>query len=245
MLAVVIAVVFLVGAGLQRIAGLGMGLVVAPVLTVVLGPAVGVSLSNAGAIVTATFVLASLRQDIDWKAFARLAPLLILGSLSGAFVVLRVSAAWLEVLIGVLILLALASIFMARDRIHVRGRLPAVAAGVAGGFMNATAGVAGPAMTIYAVATRWNQTSFAATLQPVFLLTNATALLAKGIVGAVPRDTGLAWWMWLIALTAIVSGVVLGGYVSRWVPTGAARRAAITIAAVGGGVTLWRGLSGV
>ncbi len=245
MLAVVIAVAFLVGAGLQRIAGLGMGLVVAPVLTLVLGPAVGVSLSNAGAIVTATFVLASLRHDVDWRAFARLAPLLVLGSVSGAYVVLRVSAAWLEVIIGVLILLALVSTLMASDRLHVRGRLPAMAAGTAGGFMNATAGVGGPAMTIYAVATRWNQTSFAATLQPVFLLTNSTALLAKGLVGAVPTDTGLAWWMWMVALAAIASGVVLGGYASRWVPTGAARKAAITIAAVGGLVTLWRGLSGV
>lgn len=245
MLAVVIAVAFLVGAGLQRIAGLGMGLVVAPVLTLVLGPAVGVSLSNAGAIVTATFVLASLRHDVDWRAFARLAPLLVLGSVSGAYVVLRVSAAWLEVLIGVLILLALVSTLMASGRLHVRGRLPAMAAGTAGGFMNATAGVGGPAMTIYAVATRWNQTSFAATLQPVFLLTNSTALLAKGLVGAVPTDTGLAWWMWMVALAAIASGVVLGGYASRWVPTGAARKAAITIAAVGGLVTLWRGLSGV
>ncbi len=222
-----------------------MGLVVAPVLTLVLGPAVGVSLSNAGAIVTATFVLASLRKDIDWKAFARLAPLLVVGSIIGAFVVLRVSAAWLEVLIGVLILLALASILLTSGRIHVRGRLPAAATGIAVGFMNATAGVGGPAMTTYAVATRWNQTSFAATLQPVFLLTNSTALLAKGIVGAVPTDTGLAWWTWLVALAAIASGVVLGGYASRWVSTRAARKAAITIAAVGGLVTLWRGLSGV
>ncbi len=244
-LAVVIAVAFFAGAGLQRIAGLGMGLVVAPVLTLVLGPAVGVSLSNAGAIVTATFVLMSLRKDIDWGAFARLAPLLVVGSISGAFVVLKASAAWLEVLIGVLILLALASTLMASGRIHVHGRLPAVAAGAAGGFMNATAGVGGPAMTIYAVATRWNQTAFAATLQPVFLLTNATALLAKGLFGAVPSDSGLAWWMWIVALAAIASGVGLGGYASRWVPTAAARRTAITIAAVGGLVTLWRGLSSV
>lgn len=245
MLAVVIAVAFLMGAGLQRIAGLGMGLVVAPVLTLALGPAVGVSLSNAGAVATATFVLASLRKDIDWRAFARLAPLLVLGSISGAFVVLRMSAAWLEVLIGMVILLALASTLMASGRIHVRGRLPAMAAGIASGFMNATAGVGAPAMTIYAVATRWKQTSFAATLQPVFLLINSTALVAKGTVGALPADTGLAWWMWLVALAAIASGVVLGGYASRWVPTDAARNAAITIAAVGGLVTLGRGLSGV
>jgi len=245
MLAAVIAAAFVAGAGLQRIAGLGMGLVVAPVLTLVLGPALGVSLSNAGAIVTATFVLTSMRKDIDWRAFARLAPLLVVGSLGGALVVLRASAAWLEVFIGVLILLALASTLMASGRIHVRGRLPAIGAGIAGGFMNATAGVAGPAMTIYAVATRWNHTSFAATLQPVFLLTNATALGAKAFLGAVPSDTGLSWWMWLVALVAIAAGVVLGGYASRWVPTRAARRVAITIAAVGGIVTLWRGLSGV
>lgn len=244
-LAGVIALAFLLGSGLQRISGLGTGLVVAPVLTLVLGPAVGVSLSNAGAIVTAIFVLTSLRSDIDWKAFARLAPLLVVGSVSGAFVVLRMSSAWLEVLIGTLILLALVSTLVVKGRVHLRGRLPAVVAGIVGGFMNATAGVAGPAMTIYAVATRWNQASFAATLQPVFLLTNATALVAKASLGAVPSDTGLAWWMWGVAVAAIAGGVLIGGYISRWVPTVAARRTAITIATLGGIVTLVRGLLSV
>ncbi len=245
LLVVVIVVAFLFGAGLQRIAGLGMGLVVAPLLTLILGPAVGVTLSNAGAVATTVLVFAATREDVDWRTFARLAPLIVLGSSAGSIVVLRMDAAWLEVLIGSLVLLALGLIGAANGRIHVRGRGVAGIAGAAGGFMNATAGVAGPALTIYALATRWGQKSFAATAQPVLLLANVSALVGKNVVGALPAGNALPWWIYLVVTASVAVGVPLGGYLSRWVSMSTARRLAVTIAALGGVVTLTRGLMGI
>ncbi len=248
MLATVIAAItaaFLLGAGLQRIAGLGMGLVAAPLLTLLLGPSVGVTLSNVGAVATTLMVLSALRGDVDWRAFARLAPLIVLGSIAGAAVIVRTSAAWLEVLIGTFILITLVLTLAAGGRLHLRGRAVAAVAGVAGGFMNATAGVAAPAMTVYAVATRWQQASFAATLQPILLLANLGALVSKGLLGAIPADIGLPWWIWAVVVGAVAAGVWLGGQLSRWVKPTLARRAAITIAGLGGVVTLVRGLFGV
>lgn len=238
-----IVVLLAVGAGLQRIAGFGLGLVVAPMLTLLLGPAIGVTVSNAGAIATTVLVLGALRSDVDWRAFLRLAPLIVLGSAVGAVVVLRASPAWLEVLVGALILIALALTLGVANRIHVRGRLAAMTIGVVAGFVNTTAGVAGSPMTAYAVATRWAQRSFAATLQPILLLANASALVGKSAVGAIPDDVGLSWWMWLLALGAVMLGVLAGGYLGRWVSAAAGRRVSITIAALGGLLTLVRGLS--
>ncbi|MGB3828571.1 MAG: sulfite exporter TauE/SafE family protein [Ornithinimicrobium sp.] len=236
---------FLVGASLQRIAGLGLGLVVAPMLTLLLGPAVGVTLSNAGAVVTTLLVLRVMRKDVDWRAFARLAPLVVLGSIVGAFVVLRMDGSWLEVLIGSLILLALGLTLAVGGRIHLRGRRVAAVAGALGGFMNTTAGVAGPAMTVYAVATRWGQTSFAATLQPILLLANVSSLISKSLVGAVPADIGLPWWIWPVVAASVATGVGVGGFLSSWVDIRLARRVAVGIAGLGGIVTLLRGLTGI
>jgi uncharacterized membrane protein YfcA len=242
---VLLAIVILlaVGAGLQRIAGFGLGLVVAPMLTLLLGPAIGVTVSNAGAIATTVLVLGALRSDVDWRAFLRLAPLIVVGSAVGAVVVLRASPAWLEVLVGALILIALALTLGVAKHIHVRGRLAAMTIGVVGGFVNTTAGVAGSPLTAYAVATRWAQRSFAATLQPILLLANASALVGKSVVGAIPDDVGLSWWMWLLSLGAVVVGVLAGGYLARWVSASTGRRVSITIAALGGLLTLVRGLS--
>ena len=198
MLVAVIVAAFCFGAGLQRIAGLGMGLVVAPLLTLVLGPAVGVTLSNAGAVVTTLLVFVATRRDVDWRTVSRLAPLVGLGSVGGAVVVLRMDAAWLEVLIGSLVLVSLGLIGVTQGRIDIQGRGVAAIAGAAGGFMNATAGVGAPALTIYAVATRWGQKSFAATAQPVLLLANLSSLLAKYAVGALPPGSATSWWVYLV-----------------------------------------------
>ncbi len=240
-----IVVVFVFGAGLQRIAGLGMGLVVAPILTLMLGPVTGVTLSNAGAVMTTMLVLGALRRDVDWPQFRALAPLIVLGSVLGAFAVRELSASWLETLVGVSILVALALTLAADGHIRLRGRAVAVTAGTVGGFMNATAGVAGPAMTIYAVATRWEQRSFAATLQPILLTANLTALVGKGLVGSVPLADLLVWPVWIAVGCAVPAGVLAGGYLKRWVDNRLARRTAVLIAALGGIVTLVRGLNAI
>lgn len=240
-----IVVALFLGAALQRIAGFGLGLVVAPLLTLLLGPAVGVTVSNAGAVATTLVVLSAIHKDVDWKAFLRLCPLVVVGSLVGAVVVLRMSPAWLEVLIGSLILFALLLSLGVNGRLQVRGPMATMTAGVTAGFVNTTAGVAGSVLTVYAVATRWDQRSFAATLQPILLLANISSLVSKSVVGAVPSDLGLPWWMWPLALGSVVVGVVAAGYGSRWVSAPAARRVAIGIAGLGGAVTLARGLTGV
>lgn len=237
--------VFILGAGLQRIAGLGIGLVVAPILTLMLGPATGVTLSNVGAVMTTLLVLGALRRDVDWPEYRRLGPLVVTGSILGAFAVRELSAGWLETLIGVSILVALVLIVAADGHVHVRGRGVAIAAGSVGGFMNATAGVAGPALTIYAVATRWEQRSFAATLQPILLTANLTALAGKGLVGSVPLTELLVWPVWVAVASAVLVGVIAGSYLERWVNNRRARQAAIVIAALGGLVTLARGLTAI
>lgn len=235
------ALALVLGAGLQRVAGMGLGLVVAPSLTVLLGATLGVTVSNLAAVLTALLVWGAMRAHVDWARFVRIAPLVVLGSLVGAWVVGAASTAWLDVLVGGMVLLALAWTLRFAQRVQVHGTPAALVVGTVGGFMNTTSGVAAPAMAVYAVATDWDQRSFAATLQPIFLVANVTALVTKVGLGAVPADT-IAWPVWLLVAVAVPVGVGAGAWASRRVSQGAARRAAVSIAVLGAVIALVRGL---
>lgn len=241
MLAGVILAV-LIGGSLQRVSGMGMGLVVAPSATLLLGPVAGVSVSNAVAIVAALLILRAMWDDVDWARFLRLAPLITLGSVLGALAVGAVRSAWLDILVGATVLIALGSLLLLRSTsdLSVRGLGPV--AGLAAGFMNTTAGVAAPAMTAYALATRWAQRSFAATLQPIFLLANLLSLGTKVAVGAGPSPQDVPRWAWPLLVATVLVAVGLGTRLATVISSPTARRLAITVALVGGAAALTRGL---
>lgn len=233
------------GAALQRVAGMGLGLVAAPILSLALGPLAGVTMSNVAASATACVLLVLLRRDVDWQRFWRVAPLLLVGSAVGAWVVGVVDTAVLDVVLGISVLVAIAGALGLQRHLNATGRLPALTSGAVAGFMNTTAGVAAPAMTVYAVASRWDQRSMAATLQPVFLLANLASIATKAVAGATPSAELVPWWGWLVAVAGVPVGIAVGTVLARRVSLRAARSAAITVAMAGGAVALVRGLGGL
>lgn len=232
------------GACLHRVAGIGLGMVVAPALTLAIGAEAGVTFSNGAAVVTSLVVLVVLRDDVDWPHFWRLAPLIVIGSALGALTVRVTAAAWLDVLVGASVLGALVAMPLARTRFTIHGRTAAVTVGLAAGFLNTTSGVAAPALAAYALAIRWEQRSFAATLQPILLTANLSSLVTKAAAGAVPTDL-VPWWTWPLVAGAVCGGVGLGSLLARRVSSRAAGRVAVTVAAAGACIALVRGLLAV
>lgn len=240
LIAACVAVVL--GAGLQRVAGMGLGMVAAPVLTVFLGASVGVLLSNVAAIVTALLVLRALRDGVDWRRVVTILPLMLVGSVLGALTVREADPAWLDVIVGGSVLLALGASAILRRRVRIRGRSVAVATGLAAGFMNTTSGVAAPAWTAYALATRWDHRSFAATMQPLLVVMNAMSVATKLGFGAIPSGFAPAWWVWPVLLAAVLAGVAVGNFLALRISTRAASRTALTVATAGAVTALARGL---
>ena len=230
------------GALLQRTAGMGLGMVAAPLLTLLLGPVAGVTTSNMAAVAVALLVLRDLRHHVDWRRYAALAPLIVVGSVLGALAVRSTPAAWLDVLVGGSVLLALVAGGVLARRTEIRLPGTSVVAGLAAGFMNTTSGVAAPAMTAYSLATRWEHRAFRATLQPVFLTANLTSLLTKGLLGAAPAPGVLPVVIWPALAAAAVLGVLLGRPVARRLSARAAARTALVLATVGACAALVRGL---
>lgn len=231
------------GATLQRVSGMGVGMIAAPALSVLLGPVAGVSLSNVAASVSALILFLMLRRHVDWPRFLRLAPLLVLGSFAGAWAVAALDHGWLEILLGLSILVAIAAALGLQQRFTLTGHAAVYGSGAVAGFMNTTAGIAGPALAVYAVGARWEQRSWAATLQPVFLLANLTSLATKALVGqAVPDGVHVPATVWAAVLLGGPLGVLIGSRLARRVDPVQARRLALCIATVGGVLALVRGV---
>lgn len=240
-----LSVIVVAGSCLQRVSGMGFALIAGPVLSVVMGPVEGILVVNALAVVNAAITTVTVRRHVDWRKCGLIASVLIFGSVPGALLVREVSPALLQVLVGVLLLAALGIVTFGRRWMpEVSGRLPALAAGVIGGFMNTLAGIAGPALTVYAQVTRWPQQTYAATMQPIFVVAGLISFSVKIVSGAGSlAETN--WLIWPMGVVAMLLGIGLGSVATRYVSRPFAARLALLLAATGGVTVLLRGISGL
>lgn len=232
----------LAGALLQRVTGMGFALVSAPFLVLMVGPASGVILVHLCSLGTAGTILVLVRRDIDWaRALALFGPACV-GTVCGALIVGVTSVPVLQVAVGVLVVVSL-SVPVLVTRLRVRPRLRYVlTSGYFSGLMGSTAGLAGPALSVLAVTTRWNPRAFAATMQPFFLLLAVFTISTYLVLDPASIPT-LSVPMWIVIASACVVGIVVGEFAARRLPLPAARAALITIALLGGVVTTIRGLT--
>ncbi|GAA1808614.1 sulfite exporter TauE/SafE family protein [Nesterenkonia flava] len=240
----VIVVAVLIGTILQRLSGTGVGLVVAPVLSILLGPALGVLVTNMTTVVSGFLIMLSVWGSISWRRFWLIIPAAVLGAVPGAWLVAQLSAGWLSIILGSIVVLALVVTVSLRRLPEWPGRVPGVIAGFLGGFFNTTSGVAAPVMVIYSRLSRWEQISFAATLQPIFMTMGAASVISKLAMGSVDTRAGdglpLVWVFPGIVATVIV-GIAVATLLSRRVSASAARRLALVLAGLGGAGAIIRG----
>ncbi|MBM6404868.1 TSUP family transporter [Phycicoccus sp. CSK15P-2] len=226
----------LAGALTQRVTGVGFALVSAPILVLVAGPFEGVLLANLLGMVVCVVVLARTWREVEWRRGLLLAVPALVVIPAGAWVARNVPGPPLLVLVGSLVLVALAIVHLTR-RVEVgHGPAGAVAAGATSGFMNVTAGVGGPAMVLYATSTRWDHRRFVATFQLYSVLVNGASLTAKGGIG------GLDARVVLVALAALAVGLLAGDLLSRRVSAERAGRAVLALAVLGALSTVVKGL---
>lgn len=234
----------LVGAGTQRITGLGFALVASPFIVLLTDPFNGVLLVNGCGTVTALVVLVQVWRDVDTGRAGRLLVPALLTVPAGAWTARHLAAPLLAVLVGGLVLLALTAVLVSARFRRLReasgpatsGQRGALLAGAGSGFMNVTAGVGGPALTVYAISTGWPQRSFAATAQLIFAALGAASLAAKGSLPSLP-PTG-----WIAVGAALLVGIVAGDRVAGRVPAHRARQAVVVLALAGAAVTVCKGV---
>lgn len=241
----IIAAAVLIGTILQRLSGTGVGLVVAPVLSLLLGPAFGVLVTNMTTVVSGFLIMLSVWSAINWRKFWLIIPAAVIGAWPGAWLVGVLSAGWLSIILGSIVVAALLVTVTLRRLPEWTTKPPAVITGLIGGFFNTTSGVAAPVMVIYSRLSRWDQRSFAATLQPIFMTMGAASVVSKLALGSVSTDGGagipFGWLFAAIVLTVII-GILIAGQLAKVVSASAARTLAMTLAGLGGAGAIIRGV---
>ena len=245
--ATIVAVLTLVvvGAAAQRTAGLGFALLVSPLMTLVIGGHEGVLLVNFLGFASSSLILSRVWRDIDWSILRWLAAFSVIGAAFGAWLSLQFSADVMAIAVGAVVLVALGSSVAVRgNRITTEARAPRAIGGLLSGATSALAGVGGPAVSAYAVLTKWPQTSFVATLQPYFMLSSAASITSKLVLdpSGLPRLDG---WMWPLILVAMVAGIGAGELLLKRVTASQVRRFVVVIAFAGALASLVRGIVGV
>ncbi|MGP9736316.1 TSUP family transporter [Brachybacterium sp. AOP42-C2-15] len=230
------ALAVLAGAVAVRTTGMGFALLSSPFLVMALGPFEGILVTNVCGIVAALLNLAVVHADLDWKRAARVVPAGIVGTIPGALLVLWLPPAVLAVAISLLVIVGLLFTVGSRSLQVPNSLWTGAGGGFASGLMNVTAGVGGPGLVVYALATQWEHRSFAATAQLHFAVLGVAALLAKWSLPTLP----IAGWAVLMGLLAV--GLLGGNVLARWVHGARAMRWVIVIAMLGALLSLVQGL---
>ncbi|APT86725.1 MULTISPECIES: sulfite exporter TauE/SafE family protein [Corynebacterium] len=242
MLALAILAIVVMGSCLQRVSGMGLGLVGGPLATLLLGPVEGIMVVNVLAFINAILTTYTARQDVDWKKFSLIAPVMVLGSVPAALLITKIDTATLLIIVGGALLIALGVVSFGRKFVPpLNGKGPAISAGIIGGFTNTLAGVAGPVVTVYAQAAKWPQHVYVATLQPIFLVGGLVSVVAKLSVGAGGFEH-VTWLIWPAGILGMFIGLFLGSKIAHRVPREKARILSLSVAGLGALSALIRGI---
>lgn len=209
------------GASAQRITGIGIALISAPVLVLAFGPITAVPLSNAMALVLNVGILATSLRRVEWFRAATIA----LGSglviLPLAPLLRLVDARIMQAAIGIAVLAAIGLTLRlrGRDELMQDSTVARMSAGATAGAFGSAAGLSGPPLAVYAARTGWRGPTFVPTLQGVSVVINVLA------VASAPRVSIPHLW-WGLLLVAVASGSLVGSAVAprlnpRAVETGA------------------------
>lgn len=228
----------LLGASVQRLSGIGFGLVCVPAFVLLVGPEDGVTLANCGTAAVSVLGLAG-----GWRHLrpAAMLPLVVAAGCTvpiGALVAARLPEDALLVGTGLLIGAAVLAVMGGLRVPALRGTGGAVAAGAASGVMNSAAGVGGPAVSLYAVNAGWTAKEFVPNALFYGVVVNIMSLVAKS-------PPALAAPAWGLIAAGIVAGSVLGWLLAARIAEHHARRFVLLLALLGGVTTLGKGLWGM
>ncbi|MCB0893961.1 MAG: sulfite exporter TauE/SafE family protein [Nocardioides sp.] len=224
----------LAGAVVQAVVGLGIGLVAAPVITLLapqLMPGVLISL----AFVLPMITLAEERRDIDWHGLNWSLPARVLGTVAGVWVVTTFTADQLGVFIGSIVLLAVLVTWHAVEVPVNRGTLSA--AGFVGGVTGTATSIGGPPFALLYQHRPPRQ--IRTTMAVYFLVGAAISLTGLTVSGDLTRHQVAVG---ALLLPAVVLGVVIGAPLRRLLPTHRVRAAVLAVSAASALVLVVRSL---
>lgn len=218
-----LASVAFVGAAVQGVTGLGIGLFLAPITGVIepsLLPGLPLWLAVAMPLLTLTRDL----QHVDWKALAWALPARVPGTAVGVAVVGMASADQIGVFVGVTVLLAVA---LTVHTIEIRVSPTSLAgAGFVSGVTGTATSIGGPPLAI--LLQKWPANRTRGTLGAYFLAGAVISLVGLFLTGQLAaRDLSMA----LVLLPAVALGFSASLALRHWVPVAYMRALLLAVCA--------------
>ena len=242
---VLLFVATLVGIVVQSTVGFGFAFFVAPVAVALLDPEQAVTLLLILGTAINALVLAGERRhpQIDRRALAVLLVAALPGLVAGVAIVNAVSAATLQIVIGVLILVG--ALFQARsDQVEVetaRRRPHLVAAGASAGVLTTATSLNGPAVVLGLLSLGWRGARLRDGIAAALLGLNALGAIALIALGGAGRALPPLWLL-AVCVPLVVVGHRIGAALFRGLGEGGHRRAVIVASVFAGIASLLAGL---
>ncbi len=222
----VVILLMLLSAGaafVQRVCGFGFGVFIMTMLPF-LCPSYGeaTALSGLLAATQSLYVLLFMWRLVDWRKLVIILISCTLFSYIGVHFLSLATDSFLNVLLGiVLILLSLFFLFVS-PRIKVRPtKSLQVSMGALSGLMGGFFGMHGPPAVIYFLAVENDKNRYMALCQAYFLLTNCIMTFFRFRSGFLTEFVGRSW---LYSCVGVVIGSILGKKLFDYLPTNTIRR---------------------
>ncbi|WP_262061261.1 sulfite exporter TauE/SafE family protein [Streptomyces sp. STR69] len=235
---ILLAAIVLLGSSVQWLTGMGFALVAVPALVLLLGPTQGVVLANCAAGAISVVGLAGGWRKVRARAMVPLCAAAVCTVPAGAWMTRQLPPPVLLLVMGGLVTVAVLLVMKGARVPALRGTRGAVAAGAAGGFMNAAAGVGGPPISLYAVNAGWTVREFVPNAQFYGVVVNVFSVAANGV----PSLSGARWVA--VGAAMVVGGVIGRGLAGR-IPEPRARALVLTLALAGGVTAVGKGVWGL
>lgn len=223
----VLCVSLFAGVVAERVVGLGLSLVAAPLLALAIGPVDTVRLLVLLALPINLGNALLLRRSVTPRDVVRIAIPAVLLMPVFAFAVQHAPKATLTVLAGLACVGAAGLIASGRRVTALRGTAGAITAGGASAALNAIAGLSGPPVALYAANAGWMSDRLRGNLQSYFVILGFVAIPSLGLPH-LPLGGMVA---------AAVSGVVgfaTGALLAAFITENVARTALLAVSAGGG-----------
>ncbi|MBN6055259.1 sulfite exporter TauE/SafE family protein [Nonomuraea sp. RK-328] len=212
-----------VGAVVQGSVGFGLGLVAAPVLTLV-DPGVMPGAMQVANMTLPLLTLAAEWRRVDWRGLGFAVLGRLPGSVVGAVIVVHVSVHALGVLVGAMVLVA---VVLTASALSVpRNGATIAGAGFVSGVTGTATGIGGPPIALVYQHAKGPQ--IRATLAMFFFLSAAQSLV---ILAAVDRLPARALVTGAVLLVPMALGFAVSGPLRRYLDGGKVRTAVLAVAA--------------
>lgn len=192
---------------LQGLTGFGFALVALPLLGLFMPLKTTIPLVCMLAICVSLMISVQLRKAIHFRSILVLLAATVPAIPLGVYVLTQVSAQWLGLALGVLMISFTAYQLAARPVLRPLGMASTLTAGFLSGVLGGSIGAGGPPVIIYSAMQPWSKDRAKATLAFYFCISGLTISLSHAVSGLI---TPAVLDSFLILLPALALGIWLG-----------------------------------